>query len=366
MAGPRRSRHLAGGFRPEKEAQDARRRAREVIASVAAGLATERRSLFLDSATVLSVLQAGEHPRTPFRLPGESSFPHVTGRGYRQGMAQLSARERASLPDRAFAYVDSKGRRRLPIHDEAHVRNALARFERVAFEDDAAREHALRRLLNAAKKHAIVPVGFISGQLRSERSARSPDFSTLPTGSVTFLMTDLEGSTGLLRHLGDGYAALLRDVRGVLRDAVRRCGGRKVDAHGDEFLAVFERAAPAIQTAVDIQRAFRGRAWPDDLDVRVRAGIHTGRPTLTDSGYVGLSVHTVARVCFVGHGGQILISGKTKAAIERSLPAGMQLRSLGRHRLVGLPQLERLYQVEARGLLVRFPPLRAAATPPVS
>ncbi|MBA3690065.1 MAG: hypothetical protein H0W82_01465, partial [Actinobacteria bacterium] len=189
-------------------------------------------------------------------------------------MTQLSTQERASLPDRAFAYIDSRGRRRLPIHDEAHVRNALARFERVAFEDDAARERARRRLLNAAKKHRIMPVGFISGQLRAERSARSPDFSTLPTGSVTFLMTDIEGSTGLLRKLGEGYAALLRDVRVVLRGAVRRCGGRTVDAHGDELLAVFERPAPAIQTAVDIQRALRGRAWAEDLDVRIRAGIH--------------------------------------------------------------------------------------------
>ncbi|MBA3690646.1 MAG: adenylate/guanylate cyclase domain-containing protein [Actinobacteria bacterium] len=151
----------------------------------------------------------------------------------------------------------------------------------------------------------------------------------------------------------------------MLRDAVRRCGGRTVDAHGDELLGVFERAAPAIQTAVDIQRVFRGRAWPEDLDVRIRAGIHIGRPTLTDSGYVGLSVHTVARVCFVGHGGQILISDKTKAAVQRSVPPGMRFRSLGRHRLVGLPQPQRLYQVEARGLLVRFPPLRTAATSPV-
>ncbi len=98
-------------------------------------------------------------------------------------MAKLNARERASLPDRSFAYIDSGGRRRLPIHDEAHVRNALGRFERIRFEDDAAREKARRRLLIAAKKYGIVPVGFITGQLRSERSDRSPDFSTLPTGA---------------------------------------------------------------------------------------------------------------------------------------------------------------------------------------
>jgi class 3 adenylate cyclase len=273
-------------------------------------------------------------------------------------MARLSARERASLPDRAFAYVDSQGRRRLPIHDEAHVRNALGRFERVAFEDDAAREKARRRLLTAAKKYGIVPVGFITGQLRSERADRSPDFSTFPTGSVTFLLTDIEGSTRLLSHLGDGYAALLKDVRVIIRDAVRRSGGRRVDAHGDEYFSVFADAVPAIEAAVAIQRSLGTRIWPNGVDVRVRAGIHSGRPTLTDTGYVGLSVHTVARLCSVAHGGQIVVSGKTKDAMAGSMPAGVRLKRLGRHPLSGLSQAESLFQVRADGLLTGFPPLR--------
>lgn len=103
-------------------------------------------------------------------------------------MAKLTKKERAGLPDRAFAYVDSQGHRRVPIHDEAHVRNALARFDRVAFEDDAAEERARRRLLNAAKKYRIVPVGFVTGQVRKLRS-RSSGVEGLPTGSVTFLET---------------------------------------------------------------------------------------------------------------------------------------------------------------------------------
>jgi class 3 adenylate cyclase len=256
--------------------------------------------------------------------------------------------------------VDSQGRRRLPIHDEAHVRNALGRFERVTFEDDAARQKARRRLLTAAKRYGIVPVGFITGQLRSERADRSPDFSTFPTGSVTFLLTDIEGSTRLLGRLGDGYATLLKDVRGIIRDAVRRSDGRKVDAHGDEYFSVFVHAAPAIEAAVVIQRSLRTRIWPGGVDVRVRAGIHSGRPTLTDTGYVGLSVHTVARMCSVAHGGQIVVSGKTKAAMVGSMPAGMRLRSLGRHPLAGLSQSETLFQVHAEGLLTGFPPLRTA------
>jgi len=272
-------------------------------------------------------------------------------------MARLKASERARLPDGAFAYIDSSGRRRLPIHDEAHVRAALGRFDRVAFEDDAARERARKRLLNAAKKYGIVPVGFITAQLRSIK-ARSVDIATLPTGFVTFLLTDIEGSTGLLRQLGDSYAHVLKDVRGVVRQAVIGAGGREVDARADEFFAVFERIVSAIEAAMVIQRTLAGRTWPDDLSVRVRAGIHSGRPTLTDTGYIGLSVHTAARLCSVAHGGQIVVSGQTRAAMEESLP-GVRFKSLGRHRLPGLTHAEALFQVKAEGLLADFPPPRA-------
>lgn len=384
-------------------------------------------------------------------------------------MAKLTARERAGLPDSAFAYIDSHGRRRLPIHDEAHVRNALARFDRVAFEDDSSRERARKRLLNAAKKYGIVPVGFITGQLRSQQNdaaagrlvielgrmgapgeleqrlrrvlrdpslsvlhwseaaasyldgagrpvalpvdqesravtymerrgrpmtalvhdpavlgdpdlaetvlaavrfviekerlqgqiqARSADAATLPTGFVTFLLTDIEGSTALLRRLGDRYGDLLNDVRGIVRDAVLRAGGREVDARADEFFAVFERTVAAIEAAVSIQLVLCDHRWPGGVECRVRAGIHSGRPTLTDSGYIGLSVHTAARVCSAAHGGQIVVSRQTKAAIEGSLPMGVQLRKLGRHSLPGLTRAETLFQVEAEGLIVDFPPLR--------
>jgi len=285
-------------------------------------------------------------------------------------MARLKASERAKLPDRAFAYVDSAGRRRLPIHDEAHVRNALARFERVKFEDTAARERARKRLLNAAKKYGIVPVGFITGQLRSEREhavagnevqARSTDAAMLPTGFVTFLLTDIESSTALLSKLGDRYAHLLNDVRGVLREAVVQARGREVDARADEFFAVFESAVPAIEAALAIQRTLGARRWADDVECRVRVGIHSGRPTLTDTGYIGLSVHTAARVCSAAHGGQIVVTRQAKAAIEGPLPAGVRLRSLGRHRLAGLGHPETLFQVHADGLLTGFPPLRTRA-----
>src|SRR3954463_8988034 len=144
----------------------------------------------------------------------------------------LDAKQRASLPDSAFAYIDSTGRRRLPINDAVHVRNALARFNQVQFEDEAARDRARIRLLRAAQRHGVVPIGFISAQLQPQRK--------LPKGHVTFLLTDLEGSTELLGRLGDRYAPLIADVRRLVRAAVRGAGGREVDARADDLFAVFE------------------------------------------------------------------------------------------------------------------------------
>jgi class 3 adenylate cyclase len=270
-------------------------------------------------------------------------------------MPKLNATERAKLPDRAFAYIASDGKRSLPINDEAHVRNALARFDRVRFESEEARDRARRRLLNAAKRYGIVPVGFVTGQLRSER--RAPDLSNLPTGTVTFLLADIEGSTALLQRLGAVYAGLLRDVRAQIRSCVRRCGGYKVDAHGDEYLAVFARPGAALEAAVDIQRALAAHAWPRGADVRVRIGVHTGRPTLTDDGYVGLALHTVARICAAGHGGQILVSARTRGAVSTP-PAGVRLLPAGSPALAGIPKMEPLFQARADGLRSKFPPLR--------
>src|SRR6476619_6470369 len=124
-------------------------------------------------------------------------------------MVRLESAARARLPDSAFAYIDSQGRRRLPINDAAHVRNALARFNQVVFEDEAARDKARTRLLRAATKYGVVPIGFISAQLQPQRK--------LPKGQVTFLLTDIEGSTELLAGLEDRHAPLLADVRRLMR-----------------------------------------------------------------------------------------------------------------------------------------------------
>ena len=278
-------------------------------------------------------------------------------------MARLDATERAKLPNSAFAYVDSRGQRRLPIHDEAHVRNALARFGRVDFEDEGARDQARKRLLNAAKKFRIVPVGFIAGQLRSELElgrvqGRSP--VQLPSGFVTMLMTDIEESTALLHRLGDGYGELLDGVRAILTDETVGTGGQVVEARADEFFAVFESPRSALDTAVAVQRLLGERKWADGLEVRVRIGIHSGYPTIAEENYIGMAVHTAARVCEAAQGSQILVTADTKEAMQEFTLDGLRFKSVGRHRMRGLPDEVALFQVAAEGLVARFPPTRTA------
>jgi class 3 adenylate cyclase len=272
-------------------------------------------------------------------------------------MARLGARERALLPDSAFAYVDSRGRRHLPIHDASHVRNALARFSQVSFEDDAMRDRARGRLLRAAKRHGIMPIGFISAQLQPERK--------LPKGQVTFLLADIEGSTALLAALGDRYAEALGDIRRLVRGAVRRAGGHVVSARGDDVFAVFERAAAALDAALAIQRAMDEHDWPDASAVRLRIGLHRGRPALTESGYVGLSVHAAARICFAAHGGQIVMSAAVRGEIGDALPDGVGVRDLGAWRFRGLPEAITMFQADAPGAASDFPPLRSAVRTPM-
>jgi class 3 adenylate cyclase len=266
-------------------------------------------------------------------------------------MPPLSARDRAKLPDSAFAYIDSEGKRRLPINDAVHVRNALARFNQVAFEDDAARDRARIRLLRAAQKHGVVPIGFINAQLQPQRK--------FPKGHVTFLLTDLEGSTELLARLEDRYTKLLDGVRKEMRAAIKRAGGREVDCRADELFAVFEQAPAALEAALGIQRAMRDGSWVGGTDVRARVALHSGRPTLTETGYVGLAVHAAARFCYAAHGGQIVVSSATHAALGESLADGVALRSLGGWRFQGLRDAEELYQVETADLRATFPPPRA-------
>jgi class 3 adenylate cyclase len=271
-------------------------------------------------------------------------------------MATLDAKKRASLPNSAFAYIDSNGNRRLPINDEAHVRNALSRFNQVKFESDEAREKAFRKLLKAATGYGIAPVGFVTRQLRE--AARSGSVE-LPSGRVSLLLTDIEGSTGLVHELGDDYPGLLEEVRGLIRNATAAHSGYEVDARADEFFAVHARARDALDAAIEVQKAMGAASWPEGHEVRVRIGIHSGSPAVTDTGYVGLPVHVAARVCDAGHGGQILVTSATREDLG-GLPGRIRLQSLGPVSLQGLPEPEELFQVMAPGLGREFPRLRVA------
>ena len=217
------------------------------------------------------------------------------------------------------------------------------------FEDEEARDRARSRLLKAAKRHGLVPVGFIEGQLRPK----------LPTGQLTLLFADVENSSRLTSELGERYGSLLNAVRRIERTAIRRTGGFEVDARADEFFAVFERAADALAAAIAMQRAFATTSWPAGISVRVRMGLHTGRPTRTVGGYQGISVNAASRLCACGHGGQILVSRTARTALGDD--STVELRHLGTYRLRGIPDEHDIYQVVAKDLLDEFPALRIEA-----
>ena len=172
---------------------------------------------------------------------------------------------------------------------------------------------------------------------------------------VTFLFTDIEGSTRLLQDLGTGYSEVLGGVRQAIRDAVAAGGGREIDCRGDELFAAFDAPAAAVAAALDAQRALTARAWPHGTRVRVRMGVHTGRAEAGPEGYVGLDVHRAARICAAGHGGQILLS-EAAAAGAPDAP----LEELGEYELPGLAEPERLYQLTPEDLPASFPALRNA------
>jgi YVTN family beta-propeller protein len=182
--------------------------------------------------------------------------------------------------------------------------------------------------------------------------------SDLPSGTVTFLFTDIEASTRLERELRERYSEVLAEHRRLLREAFERYGGREVDTQGDSFFVVFPRARDAVAAAVAAQRALVEHTWPDGRQVRVRIGMHTGEASLDDGRYVGLAVHRGARISAAGHGGQILLSSSTCDVVEDDLPAGQRLVDLGENRLKDLPRPERVFQLLADGLPTEFPPLK--------
>ena len=146
---------------------------------------------------------------------------------------------------------------------------------------------------------------------------------SLPEGTVTFLFTDVEGSTSLVKKLGEAYAQVLALQRQILRTAFESCQGREVDTQGDAFFVAFAHAGQAIAAAIQAQQSLAAQAWPEGLEVRVRMGLHTGEPIVERTGYVGMDVHRAARIAAAGHGGQVLLSQTARDLVYQDLPPGV-------------------------------------------
>ena len=193
-----------------------------------------------------------------------------------------------------------------------------------------------------------------------------PAMTERATGTVTFLFTDIEGSTRLLRDLGaERYAAVLEDHRRLLRQAFAAYAGHEIDTQGDAFFVAFARPRDAIGAAADGQRALAGHPWPDGRELRVRMGIHTAEATATADGYVGVGIHRGARICSAGHGGQVLVSHTTHDLMTDE-EAGFAFADLGEHRLKDLTEPQRLFRLVLKGLPERFPPLRTLENRPTN
>ena len=174
---------------------------------------------------------------------------------------------------------------------------------------------------------------------------------THPTGTVTLLFTDIEGSTNLLQRIGgEQYAVVLAEQRELLRHVFHAFDGHEVDTQGDAFFVAFARATDAVSAAVAAQRALFTHAWPEGVTVRVRMGLHTGEPVLATEGYVGLDVHHAARIMSAAHGGQVLLSQTTRELVVQALPDGVTLFDLGEHRLKDLQRASHLFQLVIAGL----------------
>lgn len=181
----------------------------------------------------------------------------------------------------------------------------------------------------------------------------------LPQGTVTFAFTDIEGSTLLLKQLGEGYADVLAAHRGLLRGSFTAHGGVEIDTQGDAFFFAFVRARDAVAATAEVQLAHVAYAWPHGGEVRMRIGLHTGEPTLGEEGYLGLDVVRAARLCGVGHGGQVLLSETTRALLGSTMPRGVSLFPLGERHLKDIDEPERLYELQIEG--VELPPVPRVA-----
>jgi class 3 adenylate cyclase len=262
------------------------------------------------------------------------------------------------------AYLDAAGHRMEPTSSAAR---AVALVERdgaplCVIEHDAAvsEDPELVEAVAAALRLAVD-----RDRLETMVRAQGAESRSLPSGLLTLLYADIEGSSGLLERLGVRYGDLLAETRRIQRAAVREHGGREADSRADEFFAVFPAGSSPAMAALEIDRRLRDHAWPLDAVVRVRIGLHRGEPELGDEGYVGMDVHLMARLATAGHGGQILVSGPARDGFGAGLPADARLIDLGTYELRGIPGRHQILQLVVPDLLSEFPPIRLAAPDPV-
>ncbi len=188
------------------------------------------------------------------------------------------------------------------------------------------------------------------------------EFVNVPSGTVTFLFSDIEGSTKLLERLREQYAVVLEEQRQIMRAAFARWNGRELGTEGDSFFVVFARANDAVCSVMEAQHALATHAWPQGAEVRIRMGLHTGEPIIARTGYIGMDVHRAARVAAAGHGGQVLLSQTTRELVYQDLPTGVNLRDLGAHMLKDIRLPQQIYQLDIEGLPCDFPPLKTLKT----
>jgi WD40 repeat protein/class 3 adenylate cyclase len=186
--------------------------------------------------------------------------------------------------------------------------------------------------------------------------------TSMPSGTVTFLFTDIEGSTRLLERIREDFRAVIAEHNALFRAAFAKWNGREIQFLGDGFFAVFRRATDAVACVTELQRALTEQTWPADATVRVRMGLHTGEAEVDEGHYVGIGVHRAARVAAAGHGGQVLLSQTTRELVYMDLPKGVTLRSLGDHLLKDIRYPQPIYQLDIEGLQTEFPALRSLGT----
>src|SRR5512143_194999 len=173
--------------------------------------------------------------------------------------------------------------------------------------------------------------------------------ASIPSGTVTFLFTDIQGSTQLLERLREQYALVLAEQRDVLRAIFAEWNGHEIDTQGDAFFVAFPRALDAVNCAIQAQRALAAHTWPQNVRVYVRMGLHTGEPIIARTGYIGMDVHLAARIGAGGHGRQLLRSRTIRGLVHKDLPACVRLRDLGAHKLKDIRHPQEIYQVEIEG-----------------